>query len=93
MRVPVQAMGVTVASGVSIGLVQLPEHARSVDDAMVAADLAPHQTGDAEDMKAAHHCPAFSNEKPRYARGNPGFLVGVGEEEFLEEAAFVGQVS
>jgi diguanylate cyclase (GGDEF)-like protein len=40
MRVPVQAMGVSVASGVSIGLVQLPQHARSVDDAMVAADLA-----------------------------------------------------
>jgi len=40
MRVPVQAMGMTVASGVSIGLAFLPEHARSVDEALVAADLA-----------------------------------------------------
>jgi diguanylate cyclase (GGDEF)-like protein/PAS domain S-box-containing protein len=40
MRVPVQAMGLTVASGVSIGLVHLPRHARSVDEALVAADLA-----------------------------------------------------
>ena len=40
MRLPVQAMGMTVASGVSIGLIFLPEHARSVDEALVAADLA-----------------------------------------------------
>ncbi|MFN4115906.1 MAG: putative bifunctional diguanylate cyclase/phosphodiesterase [Inhella sp.] len=46
MRVPVQAMGLTVASGVSIGICFLPEHARSVDEALVAADLALHAAKD-----------------------------------------------
>lgn len=40
MRVPVQALGMSVASGVSVGVAFLPEHARSVDEALVAADLA-----------------------------------------------------
>ncbi len=42
MRVPVQAQGLSVATGVSIGISLLPEHARSVDEALAAADLALH---------------------------------------------------
>ncbi len=40
MRVPVELSGLQVASGVSIGLALVPEHACSVDEAMAAADLA-----------------------------------------------------
>ena len=40
LRVPVEVKGRSVASGVSIGLAFVPEHARSVDEALAAADLA-----------------------------------------------------
>ncbi|MFO1253906.1 putative bifunctional diguanylate cyclase/phosphodiesterase [Inhella sp.] len=40
MRVPVEVQGVVVAGGVSIGLAFLPDHAQTVDEALVAADLA-----------------------------------------------------
>lgn len=40
LRVPVQVGTVTVPTGVSIGLAFLPEHARTVDEALVHADLA-----------------------------------------------------
>ena len=40
MRVPFEAEGVTVASGVSVGLCFLPDNGKSVDEALMAADLA-----------------------------------------------------
>jgi diguanylate cyclase (GGDEF)-like protein len=40
LRVPVETQVATVSSGVSIGLAFVPEHGRSVDELLVAADLA-----------------------------------------------------
>jgi len=40
MRVPVEVEGTVVAGGVSIGVALLPDHAQTVDEALVAADLA-----------------------------------------------------
>ncbi len=40
LRMPIDALGMSVTSGVSIGVAHVPQHARSVDEALVAADLA-----------------------------------------------------
>ncbi|MBH9553760.1 putative bifunctional diguanylate cyclase/phosphodiesterase [Inhella gelatinilytica] len=40
MRVPIEIEQASVTTGVSIGLAFLPDHAQTVDEAMVAADLA-----------------------------------------------------
>lgn len=40
MRVPVEIDEVSVSTGVSVGLAFLPDHAQTVDEALVAADLA-----------------------------------------------------
>ena len=43
MRAPCNAQGLTLNTGVSIGVAFLPEHAQTVDEALVAADLALYE--------------------------------------------------